>query len=88
MIEQFDLGFCNVSLVHNCTFVDLEHSDFQCIQNGAGFATFTDNEILDSITGFRFTINYSADLISKPPFKPLVFSLNSARIGKISRGIS
>ena len=81
MIEEADIFFCNVSLVHNCTFVDLEHSDFQCIQNGTGFQTLTNNKILDSMTGFRFIINYSADLISTP----LVYSLNSARISKISK---
>merc|ERR1719369_2400708 len=80
-IEKFDVLFCNVSLVHNCTFVDLEHSDFQCIQNGSGFATFTDNKILDSATGIRFTINFSANLKSDPSSsEPLVFSLNSAGI--------
>ena len=74
----FSTIFCDVSLFHNDTFVDLNHSDITCIIKGNG-TNFFSGETLTSKTGFVFRIDYNARLKSEQ----LESSLSSAVISKM-----
>ena len=79
----FSTFFCDVSLFHNDTFVDLNHSDITCIIKGNGTNFFT-GETLTSKTGFVFRIDYNAKLKSKQ----IESTLSSAMISKILKSVS